>query len=136
MSPTIGIPNAIQFQSDLLSKEHSSYTIAIENLASAKAFSVFEISNPIHVAIVLGNILMKTSTSLRIFAGSLSGDISSNKYYLESLKIFLNKRIPLTIILDDTPDLNSIAYSLIKTYANLNNPIVNILQIKDKEKVR
>ena len=98
----------------------SAYILAIENLANTSADSVFEASKPANIAVVLGNVFRKANKSVKIYAGSLAGEIPASSYYLESLELFLSRRLPMTIILDNYPDSRSPAVELIEYLISLN----------------
>jgi hypothetical protein len=123
-------PTTNQFIGEPLPPEYESYKNAIENLAASDDKSVFQNSDPVHAAIVLGNIFKKATKYVKIFAGRLNGQISNNSYYLQSLQILLEKKIPLTILLEGYPDYNTNAFKLLKTYSANSAPFISVSVIK------
>lgn len=103
-----------------LGPEHEAYKVAIENLARFKDTSIFNNSAPEHAAIVLGNIFQNATRHVKIFAGNFNGAVSNNQYYLDSLKQYLDRKLPVSIIFEKEPNPNSLALALLKEYKNTN----------------
>jgi len=106
------------------------YKAAIENLATSKSSYVFENGGAVHGAIVMGNIFKSASDNVKIFCGDFNGDVSDNPYYLNSLKCYLNKKRPLTVIFENEPNSNSKALKLIKESECLDLVTINRLNSK------
>jgi hypothetical protein len=112
-----------------------SYRIAVEAQADEGTAGSFKNSGAYHAAVVLGNIYRKAQQNVFVFAADFRGEISNQPYYLENLKIYLERRKPLTVIFEKDPSVGtSKALQLMLQYRftnsdihfyKLNGPITN-----------
>ncbi len=105
------------------SVEIQAYKVAIENLATGRDKSIFTNSGPDHAAIVLANIFRTAKKYIKIYTGRFDKCVSNNEYYMASLKEFLGRDIPLSIIFESDPDLDSSALKLILSTHKQNDKI-------------
>jgi ABC-type transport system substrate-binding protein len=105
-----------------------SYRIAVEAQADDGTFGSFKNSGPDHAAVVLGNIYRKAQRSVSVFAGDFRGDISDKPYYLENLKIYLERNKPLTVIFEKQPVPASKAFQMMSQYQTT-NPSINFYML-------
>lgn len=104
----------------IIEPEFYAYKLAIENLALSNNVSEFSNKGPIHASIVFGNIFKTAQKSVKIFTGNFSGHISDKPYYLENLRLFLTKNIPICVIFQHTPNDKSLTLSLLKEFPKNN----------------
>lgn len=80
------------------------YKKYILDTANNGTYSVFYNSSKEHASIVMGTIFKSAQNNVRIWAGKLNGDVSSDDYYLSELKNFLERGGKVKIILDESSD--------------------------------
>lgn len=100
--------------------DEKAYQLAIENLAATRNTAKFDNKGSIHASIVFGNMFKTAETDVKIYTGSLSGEVSDLKYYQDNMKSLLQRDIPVSIIFQNEPNWNSCTLSLFKEYPKNN----------------
>lgn len=105
------------------STDYLEYQKAIESLIKSNSNAVISSNGSQHASIVTAKILENATTSVKIITGNFSGIVSDSAIYLDALNSFLAKGKKLEILLTQSPNLNSLAYNLIKKNQQENSNI-------------
>jgi len=112
------------------------YKKHIENLARNEESLVFKNSSARHASMVLSSIFGHSTEYLRIFAGTLNGEVQ-NEEYITQMHLYLKGNGKLKILLDNYTQINTELLELFKKYNYLNPDLVELKQttqyIIDKE---
>jgi len=92
------------------------YADAMELLSSKHLNMEFNNKDQKHAALVMSSIFHNAKKQVRIFTGSLNGDISNISGYLQSVRVFLDKpETKVEVIFEEKPNIAfSKCYKLLK----------------------
>lgn len=103
------------------------YKKYILDTANNGTYSVFYNSSKEHASIVMGTIFKSSQNNVRIWAGKLNGEVSSDDYYISELKNFLERGGKVKIILDESSnEINPKLKNILALYRFLNPESIEI----------
>lgn len=114
------------------------YKKSIAFLASEKLNLEFNNKDQFHATAVMSEIFKTAQSSIRIFAGSFSGEVSNDELYVESLRNAIDtKAINIEVIFENKPNANSRCLAVLKELkANGKNVQLYVLKADYLEKVK
>lgn len=108
------------------------YIKYIENLVLNNEPIIFQNSSSEHASAVMSSIFKYSKERVRILAGSLCGDVSSDEKYIQELRMFLNRNGKIQILLDDFNGKLNPAVANVLSDAYFFNP--NQVEIRQTDK--
>jgi hypothetical protein len=103
--------------------EEKKYRKAIEQLAKDGSTLLFNNTGVEHASAVVSTILKTAQKEVLIYAQNMNGDISKNGDYISSLSKFLVFGKTMKVLVDNIPETESEAFSLLKVFSSFNDGV-------------
>lgn len=113
------------------------YKNYIADLAESKSSDIFYNSSPDHAAIVMGTIFNNSKSGLRIFAGNMCSEVSTNDYYLDNLSKYLEQGGSVKVLLNDHKEnfFQTKVFELLSFHSFINPASVSVKTYSGKVKL-